>query len=326
MKKKNERKVSSSPAGVSREEGKSEMEKLREKQQRRRRRRTLRILAVSPLIALVFVAGISFLTRVNTVVLRNSSRYGSLEVRELCSFSVGDSLFSVDREKLSDSITFSCPYVKTAQVEYGFPNRIEISLTPATVAFAMEYERIRLEDSSDGTSAPTEEFPVLLMDADFKVLEGVTEAPDSLLVVKGIDLMSYEVGRELSREDNLQVSVVENLLSVLKEKDLYGYASRIDLSRKYNITVQIYDVITVELGNSENLDAKINMLVKILSENDLSVPAKINVQNPSKGRYVRLPVTDTETSGFSSAGTGSEIFEGETSDAGTPNDEKTDNS
>ena len=329
MKKKKERKVSSSPAGVPREEGKSEMEKLREKQQRRRRRRTLRILAISPLIALLFVAGISFLTRVNTVVLRNSSRYESLEIRDLCSFSVGDSLFSVDRDKLSDTITSTCPYVKTARVEYGFPNRIEISLTPATVAFAMEYERIRLADSADTPDAP-EEFPILLMDSDFKVLEGVEAAPESLLLVKGIDLMSYEVGRELNREDNLQVSVVENLIAVLQQKGLYEHASQIDLTRKYNVTVQIYGVITVEFGNSEDLDAKVNMLVKILSENDLSVPAKINVQNPAKGRYVRLPVTDTESSAFSSdlssEGASSGDGQGETTDSGTPNDEKTDNS
>lgn len=256
---------------------KSEMEKLRQKQQRRRRKRTLRILAISPLIALVFVAALSLLTRINTVVVRNSTVYSSVEVSKHFPFSVGDSLFTVDRNKLAEEIAVSCPYVKSAQVKYKLPSDLEIVLTPAEVAFALRTE--------------TE---VLLIDRDFKVLEVVDRIPDDVLAVDGMDVISYTVGYPLDENENIQVSIVRELIAELTERGLDKHTSKIDLSKKYNLSLQLYDVISVHLGNSQDFDSKMNMLVKILNENDVTVPAEIRVRNPAEGRYTRLdPPTDS---------------------------------
>lgn len=254
---------------------KSEMEKLKEKQRRRRRKRTLRILAISPLIALAFVAGLSLLTRINTIIVRNPTMYSSLDINRTFSFSVGDSLFSVDRDKLSEEIAICCPYVKKADVKYKLPNHLEITLTPASVALAVRTER-----------------EVLLLDSDFKVLEVVEKLPEGVISVDGMDIVSYAVGYPLDENENIQTQIVRELLTELKERDLEQYASRIDLSKKYNISLQIHDVITVWLGNSEDFDAKMNMLVKILNENDITRPAEIRVRNYSEGRYSLLPITD----------------------------------
>ena len=51
----------------------SELEKLREKQQRRRQKRTLRIILISPVIALAFVAAFSLMTRIESVLVLNST-------------------------------------------------------------------------------------------------------------------------------------------------------------------------------------------------------------------------------------------------------------
>lgn len=254
---------------------KSEMEKLREKQQRRRRKRTLRILAISPLIALVFVAALSLLTRISTVVVRNSTVYSSVDISKNFSFSVGDSLFSVDRDKLADQITVSCPYVKEADISYKLPNHLEVTLTPATVALAVRTE--------------TE---VLLLDSDFKVLEVVDKLPEGVISVDGMDIVSYTVGYPLDENENIQTGIVRELLTELTERGLDKHTSKIDLSKKYNISLRVYDVITVWLGNSEDFEPKMNMLVKILNENDVTRPAEIRVRNYSEGRYSLLPVTD----------------------------------
>ncbi len=259
---------------------KSEMEKLREKQQRRRRKRALRILAVSPLIALVFVAVLSLLTRINTVTLRNTTVYSSLEIARRFDFSIGDSLFTVDRNKLAEELTVSCPYVKSADVRYKFPSDLDVTLTPATVAFAVRTDK-----------------EVLLVDSDFKVLEVVDRLPDDVVSVDGMDIVSYSVGYPLDENENIQVSIVRELLAELSQRGLSDHTSRIDLSKKYNISLQIYGVITVWLGNSDDFDAKMNMLVKILNENDLTVPAEIRVRNPAEGRYARLDPADGTTDG-----------------------------
>lgn len=258
---------------------KSELEKLREKQARRRRKRTLRILAVSPLIALVFVGILSLLTRISTVIVRNPTVYSATQISNQLSFSIGDSLFSVDRDRVAQNLSVSCPYVKTAQVKYGFPNRVELFLTPAQVEMAVRTES-----------------EVLLLDEDFKVLEVVDRLPEGVLAVDGMEIVSYAVGYPLDEVENIQTEIVRDLLTVLRERNLYDRVSAIDLSKQYNISMQIYDVITVYLGNSEDFDAKMNMLVKILNENDVTVPAEIRVRNYSEGRYTRLPNADTSLS------------------------------
>ena len=258
---------------------KSEMERLREKQQRRRQKHTLRILMISPFVALIFVVALSFLTRINTVVVRNSTQYSSVEIANQFDFSVGDSLLTVHREKLEEKITVACPYVKSAQVTYQLPNDLQITLTPATVAMAVRTET-----------------DVLLLDGDLKVLEAVDRLPEGILSVDGLELTSYTVGYPLDEEENLQVSIVRQLLSELTQRNLIEHVSKIDLSKKYNISMKIYGVIDVYLGNSEQIDAKMNVLVKILNENDVTVPAEIRVRNPAQGRYARLESTDLPSS------------------------------
>lgn len=256
---------------------KSEMEKLREKQRRRRQKRTLRILLISPLIALAFVVTLSLMTRIRTVTVRNPTRYSSVEIVGQFGFSVGDSLFSVNREQIADRIVSACPYVKAATVSYSFPDGVEVTLTSAVPVYALH-----VEDA------------VLLADADFKILEAVESVPEGVLSVYGIDLSSYTVGQVLDEEENLQVGIVRELSAALKEHALYGNAKKIDLSKKYNIGVLLFDAVSVELGNSDELSEKVDTLVSILADNDPSVPAKIRVTTPSEGRYQRLPVTDTD--------------------------------
>ncbi|MBQ1216674.1 MAG: hypothetical protein IIX85_01795, partial [Clostridia bacterium] len=66
----------------------SELEKLREKQQRRRQKRTLRIILISPVIALAFVAAFSLMTRIESVLVLNSTPYSAGEIGSTFSFSV----------------------------------------------------------------------------------------------------------------------------------------------------------------------------------------------------------------------------------------------
>ncbi len=257
---------------------KSELERLREKKQILRRKRTLRILAISPLIALAFVAVFSLITRIDTVTVRNNTVYSSVDISAQLPVSVGNSLFSVNGDKLAAKITAACPYVKSATVTCKLPNSLEIDLTPTAVALAIRTE--------------TE---VLLVDDTFKVLEVVEKIPEGVLYVDGLDSLTYAVGYPLDDTKNIQISVVQSLLKELQTRGLAKNTAKIDLSKKYNISMQIYDVITVYLGNSEDFEAKMNMLVKILNENDPTVPAEIRVRNPSEGRYSRLDSTDTQT-------------------------------
>ena len=253
---------------------KSEMEKLREKQQRRRQKRTLRIVLLSPVIAFLFVAVFSLFTRIDSIVIRNSSIFSATQLYQNLSLSVGDSLFSVKRD-LSETLSVRCPYVKTVSVEYCLPNRVEIVVTPAAVTYALRTEK-----------------EVLLLDEDMKVLEVVDRLPDNVLKIDGVEITSYKLGYPLDEDENIQVGVLRRLITSLRQRNLYDHVSVIDFSKKYNLAMKLHGVISVSIGNSEDIEGKLNLLVKLLNENDVTVPAEIRILNASEGRYSRLPTEE----------------------------------
>jgi hypothetical protein len=256
---------------------KSEMEKLREKQQRKRRRRTIRVIALSPLVAIAFVCLLNLLLRVNTIVIRNNTVYPAGEIYTNLNFDIGNGLLSFDRDLLSDELPRNCPYVKSVSVKYKLPNTVEVTVEPAVATVAVR---------ANGN--------YLLLDSDFKVLSVSAEPPTGgILLVEGMDVVDYTVGYRLDADENIETDTIRQLIGILTEKGLYEHVSLLDLSKKYNISMTMYGVITVLLGNSEDLDRKVDMLIKILNENDVTVPAQIRVRNYSEGRYSRVS-TDEE--------------------------------
>ena len=258
---------------------KSDMERLREKQQQKKRKRILRILFISPLIALVFAAALNLILRVNTLTVANQTDYSSAQISRDLGIDVGDGLFSFNKAKLKNTLTVNYPYIKKVNLDYTLPGTVTVQLEAARVTAAVR----GAEDV------------VLLLDEDFKVLEVTDRVPDGVLLVTGMELETYRLGYVLDENANIQVSILRDLFRVLRENGLYERISVVDLTKKYNISMRLYDVIVARLGNSEDFPQKIKMLINILNENDLTVPAEIRVRNYSEGRYVRLetsPVTD----------------------------------
>ena len=56
--------------------------------------------------------------------------------------------------------------------------------------------------------------------------------------------------------------------------------------------MKLHGVISVSIGNSEDIEGKLNLLVKLLNENDVTVPAEIRILNAAEGRYSRLPAEE----------------------------------
>ncbi|MGN0989054.1 MAG: cell division protein FtsQ/DivIB, partial [Eubacteriales bacterium] len=107
---------------------------------------------------------------------------------------------------------------------------------------------------------------------------------DTLPVV-GMKVEAYEVGAELSSEVNIEA---DTLLKIIKLTEKFGLRSRltgIDMSKIYNIRLTLDSVISVELGNSEDLDRKISLVRQILDLNPIIQRSTVDVHDVEKGRY-----------------------------------------
>ena len=105
------------------------------------------------------------------------------------------------------------------------------------------------------------------------------------MVIKGMSVNEYTIGKNLNANDVVEVDLIKNIISALKENQLFSQIKYIDLSKKYNILLMYGDLITIELGNGENLDKKIENTKLVIEMNGDIKRAVINAKNYQKVKY-----------------------------------------
>ena len=267
----------------------SEIERINKTLRRRRISKTVTVLIVVAVLAVIVYFLTRIFLRVGVIAVENTSRYTSSELLAKCDTLRGEPILQFDRNRAKDRLQTSLPYIKNVTFSIAFPNRLNISVEGATARYSV---------SSNGV--------YICLDDDFKVLEITPSPVPGVLQIEGLTFgsditdgisdtneeepseKSYLLGKTIDLDENIEVSVLAELLSVLYKNGLYERVTYIDFSKKYNLIFYLDGIIEVELGTSENLDRKISMLLEILSRNPSDRRAVINVRNPSEGRYRAL--------------------------------------
>lgn len=248
----------------------NEMEKMNRILKRRRRRRLLRFAFLSVFLAAAGAVLINFFFIISVISIDNNTRYDSIELLEGCNLNIGNGLFTFNRDSLKKSITIEYPYVKSMDIKIRLPDKLEVK-----VLSTEPYIAIKLDDSN-----------YLYLDSDLKVLEKTTNynIVPNLLIIVGLDITEYDIGLPLNEDINIEVDTVKNIIASLKEYNLVDGLTLLDFTKKYNLYFILEDRINVEIGNGEDLDKKINLLVNIMERNKNYEKMVINVRNYKEGR------------------------------------------
>ena len=264
----------------------SEIERINKTLRRRRISKTVTVLIVVAVLAVIAYFLTRMFLRVGVIAVENTSRYTSSELLAKCDTLRGEPILQFNRNKAKDRLQTSLPYIKNVIFSIAFPNRLNISVEGATARYSV---------SANGV--------YICLDEDFKVLEITPSPVPGILQIEGLTFESdipdetssgsedepaekaYMLGKTIDLNENIEVSVLAELLYILETNDLFDRVTYIDFSKKYNLVFYLDGIIEVELGTSENLDKKISMLIEILSRNPSDRRAVINVRNPSEGRY-----------------------------------------
>ena len=153
----------------------------------------------------------------------------------------GESIFSVDSKKVMDLIA-SDPYVKPVSVTVEYPDSVAI-----TIKERKEAACIRRYDT------------ILVIDDECYLLKVLSPSETvSYPEVTGLSLDGFNIGEMLHASDPFQLDV---LSSVLSESDASGIGLKsIDLSIAADVTLEINDGYTVELGDDTNLEKKFQLI------------------------------------------------------------------
>ncbi|MBE6896496.1 MAG: hypothetical protein E7477_05280 [Ruminococcaceae bacterium] len=249
----------------------SELEKLNKSLRRRRIKRIFRFMFICLVIAVVVSVLTRVFLRVDTILVENLSRYESSQLLLECDGLRGEPILQFDRQLESENIETKLPYVKEINFSVKFPDNLHIVAIPAVPAYS-----VCLGET------------YVCLDSDYKVLEENIAPFQGVLKVDGLVFESYEVGKNVDFSENIEASVLDDLISVLSEYGLDKNLTKIDFSKKYNLTFVLNDIIQVEFGTSEDFDKKTELLVEILKRNPSDKRAVINVRKSDEGRYRAL--------------------------------------
>lgn len=222
--------------------------------QRARRRRRMLIVFYLLIFLFVVTAAVSLsltvLFRVTDIEINNTTSYSQEEILKASGLTEGENLFLADVDGAKTRIETTLPYTGEVKVERKIPSTISITVDTAEVAAAVEQENGQ----------------ILLVDDSYKILEIVRQAPDDVLLIKGLQAKNPDSGYTAQWEEEETASVLNELLKQL-EKDALSPITSVDVQNLYRLTVVYDGRITINFGGPDDLDLKVASVKKIVTEN-----------------------------------------------------------
>ena len=183
------------------------------------------------------------LFRVRAVVVHGCDTRPAEEVTALSAVEYGQSVFRVDLKEVAENIARS-PYYEVQEVARVYPNLIRVTVRE---------RKARAVALNLGS--------YLIMDSEGYILEirtdrGYAGCP----MVEGLKIETYGVGQKLGSSDSLQLRAMEKVLTALETQEVMRLISAIELHNVLDIRLFTVDGYRVMVGDSDNLDQKLNWL------------------------------------------------------------------
>jgi len=204
---------------------------------------------------------------IEDVSISGISPYGESQIVSSAGFAVGDNLYSFSATEAEDSITFHCPYIKSADVTRSVPTSVSVVVEEDTAAY---YANIWGD--------------YVKLSAGLRVLEVVEEADvaEEGLIELVLPPVEYAVaGRVIRFADERNDRFIRSVLgdtaaSSMAEK---GMIDQVDLSNQYNVTMQSCGRYLLRLGDETDCALKLRMAYKTMTSEQFDdlLPSRIDL-------------------------------------------------
>lgn len=169
-------------------------------------------------------------------------------------------LLSLRAKNMEDAIIFDRPELKNVRVVFSFPNTLTVRFSERTPSY--------LIFSSGVYVCADEEGFVLSVHTD--------SSERDLPVVRGIDLSAYKIGQTISTGNEEQMKALNALFYEIAlcdaKEDAYKLSAHIEIAdvSEYNeIWLFVDENLSVNLGDTDNIEYKIPALKEILQAEEM---------------------------------------------------------
>ena len=235
------------------------------KRGRRRFGLLFKVLCAAALVAAATLGATVFF-QVETIAVVGNSRYTSEEVIAASGVEIGDNLFQMNKNQISQNILQQLPYIGEVTPKRSLPSTITFQVTEIQAAAKVEVytapsseEDVQAseEDSSGeagGETMPVQADEAWLISVSGKLLE---EAPanSAALSITGLTVLVPQAGTMLAVPQNQQyrLSALKELLSALEEQGQLDLVSSIDLTHSTWVGMRYRDRFDARLPLGEDM-------------------------------------------------------------------------
>ncbi|MGN1329211.1 MAG: cell division protein FtsQ/DivIB [Eubacterium sp.] len=189
--------------------------------------------------ALGAVLSLTVFFHINSITVNSNKIYTNDEILSQCTIDVGENLFMSDIKSAEQRLEESLPYIYNAEIKRKLPDKIEIEITEAKVAYS-----IKNQDEK-----------YIYLDDNFKVLELGAQKTKGIKISKA-DIKKAVAGFKIEFKNEDTGNCLEQLANVVKDNDFTEITSI--YSNNISDNYVVYDGrIKFKLGNCDDLETKI---------------------------------------------------------------------
>lgn len=238
------------------------------KKHKRRKVKLYFTLSLFCIVAFI-VLSLTVFFNIRTFSVQGNNIYTEEQILSAAGLTKGDNMFRLNKFKLAEKLALQLPYIGSVEIYRKLP---------ATLCIDVQETKARMVAYKGGE--------YILLDQSLKVLEKRQEVPKDVAYLIGCNVKEAEIGHKVVFEKETTKTAVEKLTTALYEHFDPVLVSAIDVSELHALRVY-YDNHHVKLilGNGEQLQDKLQMAKKAISQNGTAEIARIDITNPSTAYY-----------------------------------------
>lgn len=199
------------------------------------------LLLLLLLIILVIILLFAPFMQIKTIKCIGNNQISPEEIIASSNISVGDNIIRISKKKAVKSIN-NISYIKSVEIDRDFPSTVNIKITECQIHAYVEYNK-----------------KYIYLDEAGKILEISNKLPEGKVpVITGIKIKNPIENEIIDFGNQTKLDSYKSVVTTLVSSRFKGMVTSIDIADTNKIMFKINDTINVILGDTKDIDYKIN--------------------------------------------------------------------
>ncbi len=236
-----------------------------------RNRLLVQLVTVLAVVA-ALVMGLSVFFKVETITVTGADVYSAWAVREASGITEGDNLLTFSHARAGAQIKANLPYVDTVRFGIKLPDTVNIIIEEADVVYAikdqdgtwwlMNSSGRMVEQTNSGVAANYTQILGVTVESPAPNEKAVATESAAVMETDPVTGETAVIPVAVTGAQRLQAALY--IVQALEANDIVGDAASVDVSRLEDIILWYGTRYQVNLGNSGNLDHKIDCMNDVI--------------------------------------------------------------